>query len=283
MQAIATGSIATLFILLFLVEKRWPLRPLRHPWLHRIFVNLILSVPMLIVASLLIGPASLKTIEWAGQHQFGVSHWIYLPVPLEFILEFLLLDLSFYYWHWLNHNIPILWRFHNVHHIDPDLDVTTSLRFHYGEVLYSVMFRFLQLGLLGVSPITYLIYEIAFQTNTFFQHSNVRLPFWLERLLVKMIVTPRMHGIHHSQIPTELNSNYSTVFSFWDRLHKTLQLNIPQDKVIIGVPGYSNPEDNQVLNLLILPFKKQQDYWLLPSGIIPKREKQSAFEKELME
>ena len=123
------------------------------------------------------------------------------------------MDLTFYYWHRLNHLRPLLWRFHNVHHVDPDMDVTTSFRFHLGEVLYSTLFRLLQVGLMGVSPLTYLLYEFIFNCATMFHHSNVRLPLAWERLLNRVFVTPRMHGVHHSALGPETNSNYSVIFS----------------------------------------------------------------------
>jgi sterol desaturase/sphingolipid hydroxylase (fatty acid hydroxylase superfamily) len=267
-----TVYIAAFFLLLFVAEMLWPLRKATQSRLSRIFVNFCLSIPMILAASLLIRPVGLHMIAWTMQVGFGLLHWLPMPVALQFIVGFLLLDLSFYYWHRLNHTVPLLWRFHNVHHVDPDLDVTTSLRFHFGEVVNSAIFRLLQLGILGVSPVTFIVYEIAFQANTLFQHSNVRLPICLERCLNKCLVTPRMHGIHHSQVKVELNSNYSVVFPWWDWIHKTLRLNVPQQAVTIGVPGYHTPDTNRPLHLLALPFEKQHDYWHLPNGEYPKRQ-----------
>ena len=94
-----------------------------------------------------------------------------------------------------------------------------------------------------------------------FHHSNLRLPIRLERTLNKLIVTPRMHGIHHSQLQHETNSNYGVVFPWWDRLHRTLGLNVPQSEIKIGVPGYSRPEDNRFINALLMPVRKQREYW----------------------
>ena len=91
-----------------------------------------------------------------------------------------------------------------------------------------------------------------------------------------LIVTPRMHGIHHSQVQRENNSNFGTVFPWWDRLHRTLGLNIPQSEIVVGVPGYSRPEDNTVPNALLMPFRKQRDYWRDPNGAVVERGKNSA-------
>jgi sterol desaturase/sphingolipid hydroxylase (fatty acid hydroxylase superfamily) len=184
------------------------------------------------------------------------------------------MDLAFYYWHLANHKIPVFWRFHNVHHIDPDLDVTTAFRFHFGEITLSTIFRIIQISIIGISPAAFIIYEVCFTANTIFQHSNIKLPIEFERLLNKIIVTPRMHAIHHSQFQTETDSNFSTVFSWWDRLHRSIRLNIPHKDIVIGVPGYKKSGDNNLDQVLLLPFKKQRDYWTKPDGsALIKREK----------
>jgi sterol desaturase/sphingolipid hydroxylase (fatty acid hydroxylase superfamily) len=184
-----------------------------------------------------------------------------LSPAVQFGLGFLLMDLSFYYWHVANHRLPFLWRFHNVHHFDPDLDVSTAVRFHFGEVALSAVFRVVQVTVIGPNGWTYVIYELAFQANTLFHHSNVKMPITLERMLNWVLVTPRMHGIHHSQVRDETNSNYSVVFSWWDRLHRSIGLDIPQSAIVIGVPGYSQPADNHFWNVCVVPFQRQRQYW----------------------
>jgi sterol desaturase/sphingolipid hydroxylase (fatty acid hydroxylase superfamily) len=182
------------------------------------------------------------------------------------------MDWTFYRWHNLHHNCPLLFRFHNVHHIDPDMDVSTSFRFHWGEVLYSTIFRVIQVAVFGISLFTYVIYEIFFQLATMFHHANLRLPFRLEKLLNCVLVTPRMHGVHHSVVAHENYSNFSVVFRWWDHLHKTLRLNIPQQEITIGVPAYLQPDDNRLDNLLLMPFRKQRYYWRTPAGERPLRQ-----------
>lgn len=150
--------------------------------------------------------------------------------------------------------------------------MSTAFRFHFGEVLLSTLFRVVQVGLVGVSLGTFAAYELAFQANTFFHHSNVRLPIRLERLLNTILVTPRMHGIHHSQVRSEANSNFGVVLCWWDKLHRTLGLHIPQSRIEIGVAGYSSPHDNRLWHTLTLPFRKQRDYWRRPDGTTPERD-----------
>ncbi|EAQ77215.1 sterol desaturase family protein [Blastopirellula marina] len=250
---------------LFVVERLLPLRqPTRSLW-RRMFVNLVVSGLALLVAALIVQPAAAWMMGSDGS-PIGLLQWVKIPAWLNIVAGFLLLDLSFYYWHRLNHRIGFLWRFHNVHHIDPDMDVSTAFRFHFGEVAFSALFRVVQVTLIGMSVEAYLIYEFAFTANTMFHHSNVRLPIEWERWLNLCLVTPRMHGIHHSQLERETNSNYSVVLPWWDRLHRSLRLNVSQDGIKIGVPGYSQPEDNRLGNLFLMPFRRQREYWDTPDG-----------------
>lgn len=261
MQFIAGIILILIYFSFLIIERKWPLRKPVRPLLSRMIVNFSLTIIVYAIASLLISPISKFTINLTHTHEFGLLSLLPFNNLLLFVTGFLLMDLTFYYWHRLNHEIPLLWRFHNVHHADPDLDVTTSMRFHCVEIAYSSVFRLIQLGLIGVNPITFFCYEYVFQVCTFFHHSNVKLPIRFERIINKIFVTPRMHGIHHSNYQDETNRNYSVVFSFWDRLLQTIKLNIPQQAITIGVPGYLKPADNTLINLLFMPFKTQRRYW----------------------
>lgn len=272
-ESLVVGAvIAGTVFLLFLLERIIPLRRARRPLAGRLIVNLTFALIAFATVSVAVRPAAEATLEWTGRAAFGLLHLPLVPDTAKPIVAFLLMDLTFYWWHRANHRIPLLWRFHNVHHIDPDLDVTTAFRFHFGELAFSSAFRVAQIGLIGPSPLAYFVYEFVFQANTFFQHSNLRLPIRWERLINRLLVTPRMHGIHHSQVRDETNSNYSSVFPWWDRLHRTLKLNIFQDAVLIGIPAYSREEDNRLRNTLFIPFHGQRDYWRLGDGTTVKRE-----------
>jgi sterol desaturase/sphingolipid hydroxylase (fatty acid hydroxylase superfamily) len=262
---------AAVFVALFVLERFLPLRRRCSSLLPRVILNLIISAAAFAVAAMLVRPAAIATLSWTTQKPFGLVHLLALPSTLQFIAAFLLMDLTFYWWHIANHRIGFLWRFHNVHHIDPDLDVSTGFRFHFGEVGMSAAFRVMQVLLIGISMPAFAVYELVFQGNTLFHHSNLRLPIRLERLLNKVLVTPRMHGIHHSQVRRENNSNYGVVFPWWDRVHRTLGLNIPQAEIAIGIPGYSQPDDNRLKNALLMPFRKQRDYWRRSDGTLVER------------
>ena len=265
-ETLAGGVLAAVYVALLIVETQFPLREATRPKPKRFLLNVGLSGLALGTGAYIAAPVALALAMHSTETSFGLLNMLSLPPTLKLILGFLAMDLTFYYWHRANHVFPIFWRFHNVHHVDQDLDVSTSFRFHFGEVFYSVGFRALQVYLLGISVLTYLLYEVAFQCATMFHHSNVRLPIRVERALNKIIVTPRMHGIHHSIVKEETNSNYSVIFRWWDVLHGTLRLNIKQADVVIGVPAYMDPQDNKFLHLLILPFMKQREYWRLTDG-----------------
>jgi sterol desaturase/sphingolipid hydroxylase (fatty acid hydroxylase superfamily) len=254
------------FLLLAVLESLRPLRRLKRRRGPRYLINGALTSLGFLAGVLVVRPVALGTALWAESHSFGFLHLASLPLWLQVAAGVLLMDLTFYYWHRVNHTRPLLWRFHNVHHADPDMDVTTSFRFHYGEVLYSTVFRFLQVSLIGVLPLTYLVYEVVFNCATLFHHSNLRLPLAWERRLNRVLVTPRMHGVHHSAVGPETNSNYSVIFSWWDRLNRSLKLNVGQRDIVIGVPGYLGPRDNRILPMLTLPFRPQRPYWRWPSG-----------------
>jgi sterol desaturase/sphingolipid hydroxylase (fatty acid hydroxylase superfamily) len=145
-----------------------------------------------------------------------------------------------------------------------DLSASTAIRFHFGEMFLSGLFRTLGVILIGVSPSTILVYEVAFEAWVAFQHSNWRLPFRLEKVLIVFFVTPRMHGIHHSDIQAETNSNFSNLLNVWDRIHRTMRLNVPQESIVIGVPAYKDEHGLSVKSLLGMPFTPQRDYWKSP-------------------
>jgi sterol desaturase/sphingolipid hydroxylase (fatty acid hydroxylase superfamily) len=280
-KTVIAGIVTTVFVTLLLLETRFSLRQAKSSKAKRFVINAGISAIALATGAYIVAPVAIGLVAPASK-PFALLQIIPLPFAVELVLGFLLLDLTFYYWHRANHAFPFFWRFHNVHHVDPDLDISTSFRFHFGEVFFSLGFKVLQIYLLGISLLTYLIYELAFQCATLFHHSNVRLSINIERALNNIIVTPRMHGIHHSIVKDETNSNYSVIFRWWDVMHGTLRLNVKQSDVVIGVPAYLDPEDNRLLNLLFLPFRKQREYWRLPDGKQPERSLSSGAENILL-
>jgi sterol desaturase/sphingolipid hydroxylase (fatty acid hydroxylase superfamily) len=196
------------------------------------------------------------TAERIRGAEFGLLHWMTVPKWLAPIVAVLLLDYTLWVWHWLNHRVPLLWRFHAAHHADLDLDVSTALRFHFGELLLSVPFRALQVAVIGVEVPALLFWEALLFAATSFHHSNLRLPLSFERALRWAIITPRLHGIHHSIVPGEVNSNFGTLLSLWDRLQSTFLVAIPQSDIVIGLAEIRNPSRLGLLGSLRIPFLK---------------------------
>ncbi len=243
-------------LLLFLLETKFQLRKNVQQKFARTVTNTLVSIP----AFALLRFAFLPIIVWLAyknqEWQIGLNYFYNLPVWIKLITTFLILDYGNYVWHILNHKIPFLWRFHLVHHTDLDMDITTAFRFHFGELIGSVFFRGAVTLLCGTSPMLVLVYEIIFEAATQFHHSNWKLPLAFEQILNKLIVTPRMHGLHHSVAKQETDSNYSVIFSFWDRLHRTATLSNLNKEVTLGVPSYHKPEELTIGFLLKLPFTK---------------------------
>ncbi len=254
------------FLVLFIAEGRRPLRKRNLPRWKRVFINAIVSLPAFTLLRFLFLPAMVKLAMKNKKLQWGINYQYNGHPYIKGMVAFFIMDYTNYLWHILNHKLPFLWRFHVVHHCDPDLDVTTAIRFHFGELIGSVFYRGAFVFLSGATPLNVLLYEIFFEGATQFHHSNWKLPYNLEKNLNKIIVTPRMHGIHHSMIKQETDSNYSVIFSFWDRLHNTVRLNVSQDVIVTGVPSYSNPDELTISYLLKLPFTKIRP-WNQVSGV----------------
>ncbi len=157
------------------------------------------------------------------------------------------------------------------------MDVSTASRFHLGEVLFSIFFRVAVVGLFGLGIWTLAAYNLLFSVANQFQHSNWRLPIRVERVLNLFFVTPRMHGIHHSIVQRETNSNWGTVFRWWDQIHGTLRIDIPPAALTIGVAAFRDEDELTFGKRFILPFRKQRA-WQLPSGEVPNRKPSPASE-----
>jgi sterol desaturase/sphingolipid hydroxylase (fatty acid hydroxylase superfamily) len=263
--------LAPLFIVFFILESRFQLRRRVQAGWKRVGVNIAVSLPSFALLRLVFIPLMVGLAVKNQSLRLGINYWYPAAPWIKTVVALFVLDYGNYLWHQLNHKLKFLWRFHLVHHTDLDLDVTTAFRFHFGELIWSLVFRGVFTLLSGAAPVTILIYEICFEAATQFHHSNWRLPPGFERVLNLVFVTPRMHGIHHSRIKKETDSNYSVIFSFWDRIHKTIRLNVIQDDIVIGVPSYSNPKELSPGFLLKLPFTGIRP-WKVKTGSAEKPE-----------
>lgn len=217
------------------------------------------------------GLSNAATVE---RRNIGLVKLFRLPAALEIALAVVLMDYTFYLWHVATHKIGFLWRFHLVHHTDLDMDATTALRFHFADMVVSAPYRWLQILIVGASPLAFSIWQTFMFCSILFHHSNLRLPIEIERKLICFVVTPRHHGIHHSIVREETDSNWSSGLTVWDWLHGTLRLDVPQSAIRIGVPAYRNSQEIELKETLRLPFVNQPESWRLPDGSRPRRAKQ---------
>lgn len=236
------------------------LRPLRkrqrEPKLRRMERNAAVGALSAVTVQLCEQPIVLPLARYAERRGWGLLPRLNLPAPVKTAMALAALDYTLYLWHVLVHRVPWLWRFHRVHHADLDLDASTAIRFHFGELLASVPWRAAQVIVIGVDTRTLQTWQTLTLMSIIFHHSNARLPEALERALGYVVVTPRMHGIHHSREPDEMDSNWSSGLSAWDRLHGTLRLDVAQDTIVIGVPGVDNAADVTLPRMLAAPFTR---------------------------
>ena len=261
------GTFATLLWL----EYRRPLRRQTESKLTRNMRNLAIVAISATAIWLIERPVASALAQFVEREQWGLVQSLRLPAWLKMVLSVLLLDYTLYLWHVVTHKVPVLWRFHRVHHADLDLDASTALRFHCLEMMLSVPWRAAQVLAIGVAPLTLSIWQTATLLAILFHHSNVEIPLSIERWLCRFIVTPRMHGIHHSMIREETNANWSTIFAFPDSLHRTRKLNVPQQAVTIGVPAYRDPQELTFVEIMAMPFGKQRPTWQFPGDGSPER------------
>jgi len=250
--------LATLVLMTALEEVR-PLRRRVEAAGRHLARNVAMGTISLAVLTLVQTPFLLPLTEWAQRKQVGLLNLVALPAWAELALGVLFLDYTLWHWHRINHLWPFLWRFHAVHHVDLDLDASTALRFHFGELALSAGYRLVQVVVLGPSPLALGSWQLLLFVSILFHHSNLRLPLGLERALVRVVVTPRMHGIHHSLYLDETNANWSSLLSVWDYVHRTAVLGIPQDEVVIGVPTCREPRKVTLGRILVRPFESHPE------------------------
>lgn len=225
----------------------------RHRWRHA-GRNLVIAILNTIILSLAFGAATLGIASWATEQGVGLLNWSQIPFPWRILPAVILLDVWLYLWHRLNHQVPFLWRFHRMHHADDEMDVTTATRFHLGEHLGSATIRLALIPLFGVNTLELVIYETLVVGITMFHHANISLGRF-DPLLRWMIVTPRMHQVHHSRLLLETNSNYATLFSFWDRLLNTYRMRHGREPIAMGLNEFTDQRWQTVSGMLKMPFK----------------------------
>jgi len=240
-------------------ERKRPLRPRTEDDLDHTIRNLALAGSSLLISQTAERAVVPAMFQLAEDYHFGLLRNFPISSAAKKWAGFLALDYSLYVWHWLNHRLPPLWRGHLVHHIDVDMDTTTGIRFHFWELLATLALRVFQVFVLGVDRAALQLWNRVLLLGVLFQHSNLELPPALEEMLSAVVVTPRLHAVHHSQVQEEGDSNFSSLLTCWDRLHGTLRT-VPLDrKLVMGIPAY--PDPTPLDQCLRLPFGPQKPAW----------------------
>lgn len=271
---IQTGITTGILLVLWLLEACVPLFVGRPHRLRHTFRNLLIAGINLVVIGAVFSTATAGVSVWAEQAHFGLLHQISASSWIELLIALVLFDGWQYVWHRANHFVPFLWRFHRMHHSDPAMDVTTAVRFHVGEMLFSSALRLAVIPLLGMQLWQVVLYEIILVPIIAFHHSNVALPEKWDRLLRAIIVSPNMHRVHHSDWQPETDSNFSSVFSFWDRLGRSFRLREDIRTLQYGLREFDGEEWQTVSGLLRTPFRNvprpKRSVPLSPQGVYKK-------------
>ncbi len=242
----AKGGIVLLTLLAFLLLERLFPEARAPGGFRRVGRNLSLAGINGLLGWAVVVPVSAAAAHWAPAWR---PDWLAGGVGLG--LDLLLLDFWIYWWHRLNHRWPLLWRFHEVHHLDEFLDASSALRFHAGEVLLSALVRALVIVVAGVPLASVVVFETVLAVVVLFHHSNLRLPRAFERRLSLVIVTPSIHWVHHHATQADTDSNYSTVLSGWDRLFGSSS---PHPRAVDMAIGVEGQREEPLGGLLKRPF-----------------------------
>src|SRR5262245_61598708 len=215
----------TFFAGTLLLMSLWEALAPRRVWTTkrpaRWFSNLALAVVNTLAVRFLVPVGAVGIALVAEERGWGLFHNVDVPSWLAVVLSVVALDLAIYIQHVMFHAVPLLWRLHMVHHADLDFDATTGVRFHTLEILLSLGIKAAAVVLLGAPAVAVVLFEVLLNLTSLFNHGNVRLPAWLDRVLRLVVVTPEMHRVHHSVLPRETNSNFGFNLPWWDRLFGT--------------------------------------------------------------
>ena len=250
----------SILIILIMAEILFPKKKRIHNrkdrWITNGLITLINTASVNIVHIAIPLIAIVAAVD-VSNGKMGLFNIINFPIWIEIILTVIILDFIIWGQHLLSHKIPFMWRFHRMHHTDRDLDVTTAVRFHPFEIIFSMFIKITSIYILGASAIAVIIFEIMLNGMAMFNHANLRIPFRIENILRKFIVTPDLHRIHHSIYIDEHNKNFGFSLSIWDKIFKCY-LDQPRDghkDMKLGLK-WQNDKPTKLGWSLWIPFKK---------------------------
>jgi sterol desaturase/sphingolipid hydroxylase (fatty acid hydroxylase superfamily) len=240
-----------------LIPKRRLTAPKWRRWLTNLTIVGVDSLLVRLMGALAVPLAAVAAAFYAERQGFGLFNWLGWPMWLETMLALAALDFALWAQHLASHKVVLLWRLHQMHHADVDIDVTTAIRFHPIEIGLSMLWKIVWVLALGVSPLAVLLFEVILNGAAMFNHANVALPARLDAFLRSVIVTPDMHRVHHSVIRREHDSNYGFNLSIWDRAFRTYiaQPEKGHQDMTIGLAPYQSAEPTRIGWSLSLPFK----------------------------
>ena len=249
--AIIAAAVLTIFLLEDLVPHfQDRTKRLRHAFPH----VLTALLNGLLTRFILVG-VTLQVTTWAAVHSFGLRHMLHLSPVAATVVLFVLFDIWMYFWHKANHQIGFLWLFHRAHHSDTQMDTTTALRFHPGELVLSTLIRVPVLAVLGMTFGQLILFETILNLSTLFHHSNLSLPKSWDRSLSFLIVTPDMHRVHHSIERMETNSNYTSLLSCWDRLFGSFRMREDTHTITLGLTEFREDRWQRFWGFFITPAR----------------------------
>lgn len=260
--AVPTKNAIIVFMLtvLWAGESTAPMFADRRRRLRHGAANVALGVVNGIVGNFFFGAGILVATEWSRVNSIGLLHRLpgACPTWIQFAIGMVLVDLWMYAWHRINHRVPLLWRFHAVHHSDREMDATSAVRFHTGEIILSGLARLLVLPMLGVSLPVILVYELVLLPVILFHHSNLRIGSAIDGVLRPIIVTPWMHWVHHSMLSEETNSNYGSVLSVWDRMFGSFRLRANPSEIELGLMEDESEQSwRTIVGMVTRPFRSR--------------------------
>lgn len=246
-----------IFLLMVILEFAIPRRDQKLGRVTRWPSNLGLVILDTLLIRLLVPTTAVGVALFAQKNNFGVFNFYDFGRTLSVVLSVILLDLAIYGQHVLFHSVPLLWRLHRVHHADTEFDVTTGLRFHPVEIILSLFIKFAVIMCLGVPAVAVVIFEILLNGSAMFNHSNIKLPEWLDKPLRWIVVTPDMHRVHHSSEQIETDSNFGFNLPWWDYVFRTYRTDAEKGQLHMefGIDEFRSPSEQRLDKMLTQPFR----------------------------
>ncbi len=247
--------IVTAVALIFSLEGVFPHYRGRAARVRHAVPHFITAIMNGLLTRFLLAGLTIAALAWAESKSLGLARVLSLPAVAKLIFVFVLFDNWMYFWHMANHRIGFLWRFHRAHHSDTEMDTTTALRFHPGELVLSTFFRLPVVILIGMSFTQLVLFEALLNVSTLFHHSNLAVPEKWDRVLRTFMVTPNMHRVHHSVELSETNSNFTSLLSVWDRVFRSFRTRKDTHTITIGLPSFREIEYQRLWGFLITPLR----------------------------